>query len=73
MLGKAVDISRINGKFIFQSYNSAADVTAIVNAIQQTFEAFTHRRENFGPYLMLKLGNPFSVGGHGDHIHLSVN
>lgn len=71
--GKAIDISRINGRFIYSSYNGDAAVAAIVNAIQTRFEAYPHRRENFGPYIKKKSGNPFTIGGHADHIHLSVN
>jgi hypothetical protein len=48
-------------------------VKAIVDAIQTVFESYSHRRENFGPHFKHKLGMPFPVGGHQDHIHLSVN
>lgn len=71
--GKAVDISRINGKYIADGWNANAEVTAIVKAIQDAFESFPLRRENFGPHLQNKSGQPFSVGGHRDHIHLSVD
>ena len=37
------------------------------------FETFAKRRENFGPHLKLKLGQPHEVSGHKDHIHFSVN
>lgn len=70
---KAVDISRINGNKMSVSYGSAAEVTAIAQGIQNAFESFPHRRENFGPSIKQKLGTSHSVGGHGDHIHLSVN
>lgn len=73
MQHKAVDISRINGTKIAIGYPQGGAVKAIVDAIQDAFEASAHRRENFGPHLKKKLGQPFSVGGHGDHIHLSVN
>lgn len=71
--GKAIDISRINGKYIGDSWNNNAEVTAIIKAIQDTFESFQYRRENFGPHLKNKSGQPYSVGGHSDHIHLSVD
>ena len=54
-------------------FGSDAQVTAIVRAIQRRFESFPQKRENFGPALKLKEGQPFQVGGHGDHIHLSVD
>jgi hypothetical protein len=71
--GKAVDISRINGKHIALFYPGDQDVKAIVDAIQQGFEQCPHRRENFGPLLKLKHGDPWHVGGHSDHVHLSVD
>ena len=71
--GQGVDISRINGKHIQTGYTSDAGVKAIVDAIQDTFETFAKRRENFGPHLKKKLGSAWTVGGHADHIHLSVN
>lgn len=71
--GKAVDISRINGTKIVIGYPKNGSVTAIVDAIQDAFENFKHRRENFGPNFKRKLGKPHKVGGHADHIHLSVN
>jgi len=71
--GKAVDISRINGSKLSLSYPSNATVKAIVNAMQTEFENFTHRRENFGPFMKKKLGNNHTVSGHGDHMHFSVN
>jgi hypothetical protein len=70
---KAVDISRINGVKMVIGYPQGGDVTAIVQAIQTAFESYAHRRENFGPFFKKKLGAPHMVGGHGDHIHLSVN
>ncbi len=71
--GKAVDISRINGVRMSTGFGSDAQVTAIVRAIQRKFESFPAKRENFGPALKLKEGDPFQVAGHGDHIHLSVD
>ena len=54
-------------------FNTNPHVKAITTAIQQKFESFAERRENFGPALKKKLGQPFQVSGHKDHIHLSVN
>ena len=71
--GKAVDISRINGTKMSTGYPDDAEVKAIVDAIQDTFETFPQRRENYGPKFKKKLGNPWSVSKHKDHIHLSVN
>lgn len=70
---KAVDISRINGTRMAVGYPGNPAVKAICDAIQGAFEKFPHRRENFGPLFRKRLGNPSSVGGHRDHIHLSVN
>ncbi|MCX4242213.1 hypothetical protein [Paraliomyxa miuraensis] len=70
---KAVDISRINGKRMSEYYGADATVTAITDAIQLAFESYVHRRENFGPHIKHKLGGNYSVSGHGDHIHISVN
>ncbi|QBG34446.1 hypothetical protein [Litorilituus sediminis] len=71
--GKAVDISRINGKKMSVSYGTDKEVTAIVDAMQQKFESAPGRRENFGPSTKKKLGSAHSVSGHKDHIHFSVN
>ena len=71
--GKAVDISRINGLKMSQHYSSNDVVKNITNAIQDTFETFSGRRENFGPHFKKKLGSPHTVSGHDDHIHISVN
>lgn len=73
MQHKGVDISRINGTKIVIGYPQGGAVTAIVDAIQDAFEGYSHKRENFGPHLKLKLGQAWTVSGHGDHIHLSVN
>jgi hypothetical protein len=70
---KAVDISRINGVNIIAGYAHDPFITYVVDAIQNNFETFVHRRENFGPLFCKKLGGVSSVGGHKDHIHLSVN
>jgi hypothetical protein len=73
MQQKAVDISRINGTKIVIGYPEGGSIKAIVDAIQDKFESYSHRRENFGPKLKKKLGKQFTVSGHQDHIHLSVN
>lgn len=70
---KAVDISRINGIKIVIGYPDDPTVKAIVDAIQGAFETFPSRRENFGPAAKTKLGTPWPVSGHDDHIHLSIN
>ena len=71
--GQAVDISRINGVRMSTGFNNDPQVTAIVRALQEEFESFPQRRENFGPHFKKKLGQPFQVSGHQDHIHYSVN
>jgi hypothetical protein len=71
--GKAVDISRINGTKIILGYPGTKFVKLIVDAIQTTFESYSGRRENFGPFLKKKNGSTYSVSGHLDHIHLSVD
>ena len=73
MQHKAVDISRINGTKIVIGYPSGGSVKAIVDAIQTSFESYTYRRENYGPNVKKKLGQSWSIPGHNDHIHLSVN
>ena len=70
---KAVDISRINGTKIVLGYPSNPAVKAIVDAIQDEFETYSHRRENYGPHFKKKLGQNWSVSGHDDHVHVSVN
>ncbi len=70
---KAVDISRINGTHIIDGYGRGGAIKAIVDAIQGTFERYGNKRENFGPHLKKKSGQPWSIGKHRDHIHLSVN
>lgn len=71
--GSAVDISRINGMKIALFYPVNPSVKAIVDAMQTQFETYSHRRENFGPFLKKKLGMNHPVPGHADHIHFSVN
>jgi hypothetical protein len=73
MQQKAVDISRINGTKIVIGYPQGGATKAIVDAIQDSFESFAFRRENFGPHIKKKLGQNKTVAGHDDHIHLSVD
>ena len=71
--GNGVDISRINGKRIGSSYQTDDEVRTIVDGLQTRFESAPYRRENFGPTIQLKLGEPKPVTGHDDHFHWSVN
>jgi hypothetical protein len=73
MQQKGVDVSRINDTKIAIGYPLNTAVKAIVDSIQDSFESFSSRRENFGPHLKKKLGQDWTVSGHNDHIHLSVN
>jgi len=73
MQHKAVDVSRINGTKIAIGYPLGGAVKAIVDAIQDAFEGCSQKRENFGPHFKKKLGQPYNVAGHHDHVHLSVN
>jgi hypothetical protein len=70
---KAVDISRLNDTKIAIGYPNNPAIRALVDAIQDSFEVYPGRRENFGPHLKKKLGTTWPVPGHDDHIHLSVN
>ena len=45
----------------------------IVDAIQDEFETYSNRRENYGPHFKKKLGQNWTVSGHDDHVHVSVN
>lgn len=71
--GNGVDLSRINGKKMSTHYDEDDAVTEITNALQQKFESAKKRRENFGPHFKKKLGKPYKISGHKDHIHWSVN
>lgn len=73
MQHKAVDVSRINGTKIVLGYPQGGSVKAIVDSIQEAFEGYSFKRENYGPHLKKKLGQNWAVAGHNDHIHLSVN
>lgn len=81
-VGRAVDVSRINGVKMVTGFKNNSTVKAIVEAIQDEFETYAHRRENFGPSAILKLGATPSLPAdklkkltaqHKDHIHMSVN
>ncbi|MDI9257110.1 hypothetical protein [Flavobacterium sedimenticola] len=71
--GTAVDISRINGNKIINLGNNSQ-----VAALQNAFDAFEGIRENFGPHFRHKtfpngsVNLNWPVGGHRDHIHVSV-
>ncbi len=71
--GKAIDISRINGKYISTTYSSDASVKAIVDALQDEADNQTKIRENFGPKFLHKHKSNWTVAAHDDHIHLSVD
>lgn len=64
----AFDISRINGNSIYSLRNSD-----MVKNFQNGFDDYHDIRENYGPYFQHKLGENNYVGGHLDHIHVSVN
>ena len=71
--GTAVDISRINGAKMINLGNNAQ-----VKALQEAFDNYPKIRENFGPSFKHKtLSNGsvnlnWTIGGHQDHIHISV-
>ena len=71
--GKAIDISRINGKKMSVNYPSDTAVKAIVDALQVEADNQTGIRENFGPHFKHKFKANWSVSGHNDHIHWSIN
>jgi hypothetical protein len=79
--GNALDISMVNSIAVGPNQ-------PIIEALQNAFENQARRRENFGPALMMKLGQPYihdglsstlyqqRVGirnGHYNHIHWSVD
>lgn len=73
-LGLAIDISRINGKKM-----AITGVTNQIIELQKAFDGFEYIRENFGPHFKHKYdlntsrwNFNYSVGGHKDHIHISV-
>ena len=71
--GTAVDISRINGTKVINLGNNTQ-----VTALQNAFDNFNGIRENFGPQFKHKtfengsVNLNWPVGGHRDHIHVSV-
>lgn len=72
--GQAIDISKVNGKYMSVSYPSDLAVKAIVDALQDEAEKQVGIRENFGPKFIhkhkaLKTG----IDPHDDHIHFSVD
>lgn len=74
---KAIDISQINGHRMAVHYPSHPDVAHVTRELQRRFEAFAPaRRENFGPYLMRKSGQPVASESlrkqHRSHVHFSV-
>lgn len=73
--GNACDISRLNGLHISMHYSSNQQVRAMTDGLQNRFEQYQHRRENFGPTIKLKEGAqpPSNPGPHNDHFHWSVN
>jgi hypothetical protein len=71
--GKAIDISRINGKYMSTSYPSDSSVKAIVDALQDEGDKQTGIRENFGPKFLHKHKANWTVAAHDDHIHFSVD
>jgi hypothetical protein len=71
--GQAIDISRVNGKKIGETYSSDTEVKAIVDGMQDEADKQTGIRENFGPHFKHKHKVNWTVGGHDDHIHFSVD
>jgi hypothetical protein len=69
---KAVDISRINGKYM-TTYPSDASVKSIVDALQDEGDKQAGIRENFGPKFLHKHKSNWTVAAHDDHIHFSVD
>lgn len=72
--GTAIDINRINGVRMAQS-----GVTNQIIELQKAFDNFQYIRENFGPHFNHKYyissntwNYNYPVGGHNDHIHISV-
>ena len=71
--GNAVDISRVNGKELSDHYPGDDAVKAIIDALQNAFENFPKRCENYGPLFNWKEGQPDDPGDHSNHIHWSVD
>ncbi|MDH5729213.1 MAG: hypothetical protein OEZ58_09500 [Gammaproteobacteria bacterium] len=73
LVGKAVDISRINGIFIAHGYRISPAITELADGIQKCFDQFEFRRENYGPAYQTYMGKAKPMDGYMDHIHLAVN
>lgn len=75
-MGKAVDISRLNGHKMSVYYSSlGSECRILTQDLQARWENYENRRENFGPHMKKKLGMDWSnrIKGHRDHCHFSVN
>lgn len=48
-------------------------ITPEIVSLQQSLENLSNIRENFGPSFKHKNGLPWTVPGHQDHIHFSIN
>ena len=72
--GNAVDISHVNGRLV-GLYDDDRTVRALVGGLQNRFEGYKSRRENFGPRFLKKEGRVVAggVGDHSDHLHFSVS
>jgi hypothetical protein len=66
--GTAVDISRIN-----EDYIANMPITGTYSDLVYRLQSAFSGRENFGPAIQTKLGQPYPVSGHEDHVHFSVN
>ena len=74
---KAIDVSRING---LRMSTNPRDTSELVEIMQRIFESYEHRRENYGPKTLKKLGRDRTLElsdsfkrSHLTHIHWSVN
>ncbi len=68
--GLAIDLSRINGvKMVLMN----AEQLQAVATLQNCLDSFEGIRENFGPAFKHKLGQPYNVRNHKDHVHFSIN
>lgn len=66
--GLAIDINKINGISVL-----SLGTDEKVVRLQGAFESVPNRRENYGPALKLRLGAPWRIGGHKNHIHFAIN
>ena len=68
----AIDITRINDLRIAEHYPRSAPLQQIVMTLQWRFEQFEGaRRENYGPYRLLKSGEPLPGAASGDLARLA--